>query len=56
MLKGSFTKLKTNRLHLMRFTKEDAPAIFAMRSNKENNRYVDRPADSSLKDSHAFIS
>ena len=50
-----FTNLGTERLLLRQLTEEDASVIYAMHSDKENNRYIDRSFPETVKDSLFFI-
>lgn len=50
-----FPVLETRRLLLRRITKNDAPAVFALRSNPETMQYVPRPLAQTLDDALAHI-
>jgi [ribosomal protein S5]-alanine N-acetyltransferase len=47
--------LTTERLQLRPLVPEDAPDVFAIRSNKDLLRYVNRPLCTSLEDAALFI-
>ena len=51
-----FPKLETERLVLRKLSKEDAAAIFQLRSDQENRKYIDSPLARSLEDAQTFIS
>ena len=50
-----FPKLSTDQLVLRKFKPEDIPAIFQMRSNENNQTYLDRPITKSLKEATEFV-
>lgn len=50
-----FPLLETPRLHLRRVTMNDVPGIFAMRSDKEMMRYIDRPLAQTEDDARALV-
>ncbi|MBL7795295.1 MAG: GNAT family N-acetyltransferase [Saprospiraceae bacterium] len=50
-----FPQQFTERLTLRQLTLSDAAAIFALRSDERVNRYLDRPACSSLGEAEAFV-
>jgi ribosomal-protein-alanine N-acetyltransferase len=51
----SFPVLTTSRLLLRRLNGDDAPRIFALRSNALVNKYLDRPLARSIDDAFDFI-
>jgi [ribosomal protein S5]-alanine N-acetyltransferase len=50
-----FPVLETPRLHLRQVVAEDIPEIFAMRSNKELMRYIDRPLAETEEDARVLF-
>lgn len=50
-----FPELETSRLYLTKLEPEDAEEIFLLRSDKEVNRYLDRPPAKTLEDAYEFI-
>ena len=50
-----FPVLETERLRLRRINKNDASAVFALRSNPETMRYVPRPLAQNIDDALAHI-
>lgn len=50
-----FPNLETQRLQLRQVTANDVPAVFALRSNKEVMRYLDRPLAKSPDDALSLI-
>ena len=50
-----FPILSTSRLTLRQLSKEDAPALSALRSNEHVNRYIDRKKQTTLAQANAFI-
>ena len=51
----NFPCLETERLKLRPLQQEDAPEIFALRSSKQVNQYLDRKPATSMKDAEGFI-
>jgi len=52
---GSFPILKTERLTLRQLEIDDEQQIFNLRSDKEINKYLDRPVSNSIDDARSFI-
>ena len=52
---GTFPVLQTNRLILREITLEDAPAVFAMRSDPEVMRYIGKLPQQELREAEAMI-
>ncbi len=50
-----FPELVTSRLQLRQITPEDSPAFFAMRSDPEVMKYIDRPLAKTVDDALALI-
>ena len=50
-----FPTLTTERLTLRQLSQDDENEIFAMRSNDENARYLDRPKANSIEDARKFM-
>src|SRR5262245_20444098 len=52
----SFPELQSIRLKLRSLEDKDLTALYALRSNEQVNRYLDRPPARSVEDAQAFIS
>src|SRR5215813_13703815 len=52
----SFPELQSTRLKLRSLEDTDLTAVYALRSNQQVNRYLDRPPARSVEDAQAFIS
>src|SRR5215831_9075083 len=52
----SFPELDSIRLKLRSLEDTDLTAVYALRSNQQVNRYLDRPPARSVEDAQAFIS
>ena len=50
-----FPELKTERLILRRHTEADSPEIFFLRTDKDVNRYIERPRPENINDAREFI-
>ena len=50
-----FPNLNTDRLLLRQLKNSDVEEIFALRSNEENAKHLDRPLATKLEDAEAFI-
>lgn len=50
-----FPTLRTDRLTLRQLRGSDLQSIFALRSNKEVNQHIKRPAQSTIEEAEAFI-
>lgn len=50
-----FPIITTERLHLRKTTLEDTKVTHFLRSDKEVNKYIDRPIPTTLKDAEDFI-
>lgn len=55
IINDPFPTLKTERLILRQLNQSDENEIFAMRSNDENAKYLDRPKANSVEDARNFI-
>ncbi len=51
-----FPVISTERFHLRQLADSDAPEIFALRSDEDVNRFLDRPKATGIEDAHKFIS
>ena len=52
----SFPELQSIRLNLRSLEDEDVASLYALRSNEQVNRYLDRPPARSVEDAQVFIS
>jgi ribosomal-protein-alanine N-acetyltransferase len=50
-----YKELSAERIVLRRLKKDDAPAIFSLRSNPEVNRYIGRAPQTKIEEAFAFI-
>jgi RimJ/RimL family protein N-acetyltransferase len=51
----NFSKILTNRLIIRKLKNSDAAAIYTLRANQENRKYIDRPLMGKLDEAKEFI-